>query len=414
MVERISISGTVEKLVYGGSGLIRHSSLVIFVRGVLPKEEVLVQITKRKAHYAEGRLISILKPSQDRVPPKCPHFGTCGGCQLQHASPCSHAPLKRSFLDEAFHAIPHPPIDVLATDDVWAWRRKITLHVKQGELGFLGNDNATLIPIQDCPIFFRPNEMNTIVALKILARTIVDHADIACFRLPSNNLAITVQSQKNVPKCIVRQLAAVPAMEAFAIQCPSWNYSEGVHEFAFEALGAKWHFSIDAFVQNHLSQSERVWQTVIDRVTEGGGRMNILDLYSGIGVTAILLARRGHTVTAVEYSKKAVLAAKKSAAHVPINLLWSKVETAIPKLCCDYDWWIINPPRSGLSDQALQLVINRNPKNILYVSCSPATLARDCHALKAGWNIIWGKAFDLFPQTTHFETIVHLSRNSSF
>lgn len=403
-----TITGTVEKVIYGGFGLIRHNSLVVFVRGVLPHEEVSVRITNVKSRYAEGTLLSILKPSPDRVSPRCPHYGSCGGCQLQHAAPSCHALLKKGFLEEALYHLPHPPIDVVPSNHVWAWRRKITLHVKGGKLGLIGNDNTSLIPITACPIFFRPEEENTIIALTIVARTLADQSDICCFRLPNDALAIMVKSPRQIPRTLLKQLTAVPSMEAFSIHCPSWNYSEGLHDFSFEALGSRWYFSIDAFVQNHLSQSEQVWKTVIDRV--GSGKLKILDLYSGIGVTAISLARQGHSVTAVEYSKKAVLAAKKSASNTPLTLLWSKVETAIPKLCCDYDWWIVNPPRSGLSEQALRFLLDKRPQNVLYVSCSPATLARDCRALvQAKWNIVWGKAFDLFPQTTHFETVLQLA-----
>jgi 23S rRNA (uracil1939-C5)-methyltransferase len=192
------------------------------------------------------------------------------------------------------------------------------------------------------------------------------------------------------------------------LRFPHLNYNRGPTTFIFSALNCEWQFSHEAFIQNHPAQGERLWADVISTVEKGGVNQVILDLYSGIGVTAISLALRSHHVTAVELSNAAVTAAKRSARALKASL--QIVENSVEKFLVSAkgreDCWIVNPPRQGLSKEVVVKIIEKIPKRIVYVSCSPPTLARDLRAMvQAGRRIASVQAYDLFPQTSNLETI---------
>jgi tRNA/tmRNA/rRNA uracil-C5-methylase (TrmA/RlmC/RlmD family) len=431
------ISGTVEKLVFGGSGLIRHQGIVVFVPNVIPDERVTVEITQVKARYAEGALVSIERPSQNRRAPLCPYSGHCGGCQLQHIDPTLHPSLKKEWLRAALHReLPEGlDFDVVPAQQVFGCRRKITLHAlweeRQWVCGFFANDNLSLIPISWCPLFFTNDEKSFLQPIKEIIATIPGtpsaHVDLTLFRLPQGGFSLiltgTVHLSKESQQRLIHNFLSLPSVRTFSLRFPHVRYDSGSTEFTFNALNTLWHCSIEAFIQNNPSQSEMLWNDIINIVDATGPNQTILDLYSGIGVTAISLSRRGHTVTAVELSAAATRAAKLSAqailgheqTSVPhkerLKLIQSSVEKFLPTLKESSDWWIVNPPRTGLSKEVSLLMLTKPPKSILYVSCSPPTLARDLAIFnKNHWRVIWLKGYDMFPQTTHFETVAIIKK----
>jgi 23S rRNA (uracil1939-C5)-methyltransferase len=431
------ISGTVEKLVFGGSGLIRHQGIVIFVPDVIPGEQVIVEITHVKARYAEGILVSIENPSEHRRIPFCPYSGRCGGCQLQHINPSLHPSLKKEWLQAALHKeIPEGlEYEIVPAQQVFGWRRKITLHARWKERqwvsGFIAKDGFTLVPISWCPLFFTNDEKSFLQYIQdILAKipgTPSAEIDIAFFRLPKKGFCIVltgnIHLSKETQKGIIHDFEALSFVRTFSLRFPHSRYDSGSTKFFFNALHTTWHCSIDAFIQNHSVQSEILWNDIINIVDSAGPNLTILDLYSGIGVTAIGLANRGHSVTAVELSKAAVQAARMSAQEIlgnrhslslhkeRLKLIESSVEEYLATLQEVGDWWIVNPPRTGLSKKVTTRMIEKEPKKILYVSCSPPTMARDLAILrKEGWGIVMLKGYDMFPQTTHFETLAVVER----
>lgn len=414
----------IEKVVFGGAGLARYNRYVLFIRDVLPQERVSVEVAKKKSHYAEAKLLKVLIPSAYRCQPRCPHAGVCGGCQLQHAIPKIHAFLKKAMLQEALYTAA-PDIEIapfLSSQIVWGWRRKIVVHAryeKGWKVGFWAFDNTTLIPIRSCLLFFLEGEGSFLKQIQTLVEKVPpDSLEISLFRLQSGRLALTVHGKKllteDVKKKLIQESDTFEWLEACSFRFVEWSWSRGSFTSTFSACGRTWHYSLDGFMQNHPELSEQLWQDVIDTMHSLGAGQNILDLYSGIGVTAISLASLSHNVDAVELSKEAVDAAKESAQGLDITFYNLCVEDFCASTMClpkKYDSVIVNPPRAGLSKPAREGIIALDPKHILYVSCSPATLARDVAVfIQKGWKIRFVKGYDLFPQTTHFETMMLLNR----
>ena len=434
------ISGTVDTLAFGGSGIIRHNlglgfsrhengqglevhnGVVVFVPDVIPGESVLVEVTEVRARYAKGRVVAIERPSPHRCTPLCPYNGHCGGCQLQHIDPKCHPEIKRQWLFEALHGLisPQMPIDIVPAQKMWAWRRKITLHARHDGrswlCGYVGRDNVSLVPVRWCPIFCTESERDLLPSilsvLDVIPGTRGATIDLALCRLPDNTIALLLKGSLHLSKTtqneMIRYIDSVPNICSLSLRFPHLHYDQGAAEFTFSALHATWAFSCEAFIQNHPAQGERLWTDVITSVEKGGPHQTIFDLYSGIGVTAISLALRSHHVTAVELSSAAVAAAKTSAhaLRARLRIIESSVEQFLASAKGCEDCWIVNPPRQGLSKEVVAKMVEKRPKRIIYVSCSPPTLARDLRCLiQAGRHVVSAQAYDLFPQTSNLETI---------
>ena len=421
------ISGTVDTLAFGGSGIIRYEGMVLFVPDVIPGETVLVEVTEVRSNYAKGKLLSIECPSPDRITPLCPFFGACGGCQLQHIAPARHPAIKVQWLKEALHGlVPQDmPISFVPAQEMWAWRRKITLHARwDGHswlCGYVGRDNTSIVPVNWCPIFCSDDEKDLLPELfsflDLIPGTPDATIDLSICRLPDHAVTLllsgTLRLSKTTKEALLRNKTASPRVRTLSLRFPGLHLDDGPTEFTFSALNSLWHFSHEAFIQNHPALGERLWSDVIATVERGGPHQTILDLYSGIGVTAIHLALQSHTLTAVELSSAAVAAAKRSARECKAHLriVEGSVEKFLASVPGKEDCWIVNPPRQGLSREVLTKMIEKKPKRVVYVSCSPPTLARDLRELiRAGFSIASVQAYDLFPQTSNLETIATLNR----
>lgn len=326
----------VSNIAFGGDGVIRHNGKVVFVPFVLPDERVEFEVTSSKKSHAFGKLLKIIEANPRRVAPKCEYYGSCGGCQLQHASYDLQLEIKKQFVEDAFSRIGKLKVNVLpvvGTEYQWAYRRRIRLHERGDVKGFIGVDGKTLVPITHCEIF------------------------------SGENLEI----------------------------------------------------DSDVFVQAHPEQSERLYQDLFEQVTALGSP-KVLDFYCGIGVLTGRLAAHGCQITGVELNAKAIEWAQK---NVSTKVDWVLADVGAVALAylksLRPEVVLVNPPRTGLSGEVLQALSQQKPKHIFYTSCMPATLARDLKVLvDAGYLINSCQPYDLFPQTTHVETVVHLSVNTAY
>lgn len=349
----MTIRATVEKLVFGGKGLIRHEGLVIFVADVLPQEEVVVEIITTKKSYAEARLVEVITPSPDRVKAPCPYFGTCGGCQLQHVAYPEQLKAKKEWLIEALERIGKIlidfPIETTQAKKEWGYRRKVVLHGAEG--GFYARDNVTIIPIDRCLLYS------------------------------------TTEDLPRRPGAVMRT-GGCETIE-----------------------GLKISYSSDVFIQNDPEQSLQIYQDVLDSMDEGP----ILDLYCGIGCLTLLAAKRGHQMFGVELNAKAIEYAKENAKANGIDnarFVAKPCEKVTKKEVAGFEQWIVNPPRVGLSKEVLNVIVAQKPQKVVYISCMPSTLARDCKVLyENGYRIEKAHVYDMFAQTSHLETVVYLKRD---
>lgn len=419
-----SIIGTIESLSFGGDGILRQEGLVVFVPLTAPGDCVQVGIKEQKQRFARGELIHIESPSPLRCDPPCPYFGICGGCQLQHLLPQSQVAAKHRFIFDALQRIGKvkqiPPFEVVAAQRTWGYRRHIRLKLVGAQMGYTGLDSARYVPIDHCPLFLDPSHplWKTLPPLLLaLCNTNSDEATLRLLKVSDQDdivLAFDFPRKSPFGARIAQQaLSENPFLKGIAMRCGRRISKWGDTSCSIEALGLRMRFSAFGFVQNHPEQSEHLYRALLDAVPKGATQ--ILDLYCGIGITSLLLAKQGIHVIGVENHPETIQLASENAKHngVTSALFY---EGRAEELGTDllkkqhFDMVICNPPRAGLDPKLLETLTQTQPPLIAYISCMPSTLARDIKTLMdAGYEIDRIQGFDLFPQTTHVETLILLS-----
>jgi len=428
----------IDKLVHGSKGLAHDGSLAIFVEGVLPGESVRIQLERVKKGYAEGRLLEVVTPSPHRTDAPCPVYGQCGGCQLQHASPTAQLELKRSILTETLvrlgglTAVDVPPF--IASPKVYGYRHRARLAVvtpkgKAASLAYHEEGSHRLVPIAACPLL--APRLNEVIAH--LNRALAGSGALATV-LQEVRLALSVTTgelmiQYEAERCTRRQaegwfervrtgLAGLKGQVLIAgrgLQQRRWV--DGETALTEQVAGLRLRCSDRSFVQANWRLNETLVETVTDWTLTGQDRapLRVLELYAGIGNFGLPLARGGALVTLVEANPAALADARYNARvnHVgrcrfrqgPAEAI---LDASMPD---EYDLVLMDPPRTGLSKEALAGLLRLRPHRLVYLSCDPPTLARDLRAMReAGYRVTRLQGFDMFPQTMHIETLVELTQ----
>ena len=361
-----TVRGVVEKLVFGGKGLIRHQGWVIFVADVIAGEEVDVVITLKKKSYFEATLATVVTKSPLRVSAPCPYFGTCGGCQLQHMAYSEQLENKKAWLIDALERTAKIVVDfsigVTPAKRALGYRRKVVLH---GEaLGFYARDNSTIIPVDTC-LLFSDKGFNDV--RKIVQKAALHPTRVTVMRNDADERAIMVDNKEIVSASVCERTIN----------------------------GLRFFFSPSSFMQNDPDQALQIYTDVLENMLEGP----ILDLYCGVGVMSLLAAKRGHNVLGVELNAEAIELAKRSAKENRLEAVFQAkpCEQIAKKDIAGFDQWIVNPPRIGLSNKVIQHIMRQKPKRVVYISCNPATLARDTKFFyEGGCKIRKGQVYDMF------------------
>lgn len=423
------LQGRVEKLIFSGLGLIRLDSKVIFVEDVIAGELVEVEIVETKKSYAVAKLLRVLEKSPLRITPRCPHFGVCGGCQLQHIQYEAQVALKADWLQETLLRIGKITLDceikqVPATKD-YEYRRKVLLHASiEGDdvhIGYRARDPKLLVDTQVCPIFV--SEQNPIIsdAKKILEKfrgvysgSIAVHLMI----LEENRYYIRLVFENPLPS--TAQSVLDECVREFSFHCISFqdlekDMSSGSTICQIALDGMMFYCEQDTFLQNHADQSVKLYREIVSFAKKESKGLPVLDLYCGIGITSLQIAKEGIKCLGIESVPSAIFCAEKSRTKNALNnaeFITGKVEKVLPKLKKNtYGFIVLNPPRTGLSDVVRELLLKILPKTILYVSCMPSTLARDLKEFcEKGYAIEHVSCYDMFCQTTHLESLVVLKR----
>ncbi len=424
-----TITGTVENLAFGGSGILKQAGLVVFVPFTAPGDLVTCRITKRKKNFAQAELLSIDRPSPLRTSPPCPYFGTCGGCQLQHLNYGAQLEQKRLWVEDSLKRIGRldiPPVPAVVPAELqWAYRRHISLNltpVEQGyTAGYIAMDNTTLIAVNQCPIFAAPGEA-VIEQLQELAQQLEslpgNFGKVTLFkgtagrylcyfhfkRLPGNAKAIG-ESALRLYSCF----------QGIQFSAPKQSLTLGNTTVTLEIEGLSFQVSPRSFVQNHPEQSLNIYKALCAEAKSG---QKGLDLYCGIGISSLFLARQGLDITGVENNPEAIKLARANAQHNGIStahFVQGDVKAVLDQLLQETqpDLVILNPPREGLDPEVIEILKKNAPTELIYISCMPPTLARDLHLLVGGtYHIKKCQAFDMFPQTAHVETLVQIVKIS--
>ncbi|MBA2368838.1 MAG: class I SAM-dependent RNA methyltransferase [Candidatus Protochlamydia sp.] len=420
------IEGTIQTIAFGGEGILRHLGLVVFIPFTAPGDQITCRVIEIKKNFAKGEIVKVIQPASGRATPLCPYFGTCGGCQLQHLTSPLQLNYKLNAVKDALKRIGHltlPDIKMVPANLIWSYRRHITLHLKPEEgsfkAGYIGTDHQSLIIVQTCPIFnlsddpiiqqlqeFISQLSNT---SQLTGRVTVLKNEkeqfILSFQFDSLSGLKLLDFQKGLQK--------YPAFAGIFIHTPEEDFAYGNLYCEQKQDDIVFRFTPQAFVQNHPEQSANIYKEICELALKHPVK-HILDLYCGFGMTSLLLARLGHHVTGIEFNRASVQFAQENT-HLnhlkQVNFIQGDVEKELPNILkkTNFDLVLMNPPRTGLSKKIIEMLLRANVKELIYVSCMPATLARDLALFcEKNYEFRQCTVYDMFPQTAHVETLVHL------
>ena len=423
---------TIEKLIYGGDGLARVNSgeraKTIFIPYVLPGERVQASIVNQKPGFSYAALDQVLEPSKLRSSPPCPYFGKCGGCQYQHIGYADQLRFKAEILKETLRRVgklelsieiqshPSPPFN---------YRNRTRFHVRttpEFAIGYFRHASHELLPVRECPI--SSPLINRLLAelwkLSQEQRIPPEIEEIELFANDSDKTCLVeLYVQESAGKIALQTFAnlfsrAVPETVGIVSFRSSRKFDGipnllwGEPSINYAVGGETYGVSAGAFFQTNRHQVARMVELVVN---DRKGKL-ALDLYSGVGLFTLPLARRFERVIAVESSSASagdlranVQANVKISAQSTDKYLTSAAGTLRPDLV------VVDPPRSGLGTAVCREVLKLSARELVYVSCDPATLARDLKQFTAGkFKIAEMHLIDLFPQTFHIETCTVLRR----
>jgi 23S rRNA (uracil1939-C5)-methyltransferase len=397
---------SIEKLVQGGEGLARlPDGRVCFVRGGLPGERCRVELTAGKKDFARGRVVDVLEKSADRAQPKCPLYGKCGGCSLQHLDSAKQVTYLERVERENFKRIAHEelPADfVIHQGEAWGYRnraRVVYLGERDGRcrFGFRKQESNGVVAIESCPVLTpglndflknaKPSEI-----FKGLKRILRD-LELNVFDDGTGRVAYYY---RGMPEARKRECS---------VSCVK--------------IGAK-QIKSDAsvFFQSNLSLLPRLVQSVREAVDEGiasGAASDewLIDLFSGVGFFAALLQDKFKRITTVERDGLCLQYAKVNlSATDSVENVSAPAEEWLVKNVVDIPaTLIVDPPRTGLPPEALGAIVKSSVNRVIYVSCDPVTLARDFAKFRqAGFALKRAEGFAFYPQTPHLEMMFVLAR----
>jgi len=401
----------IERLAAGGDGVGRADGVVVFVPRTAPGDRVRARLDVRK-RFARGTIDAILTPSPDRVEPPCSHYTVdrCGGCQIQHLAYPAQLRAKSGIIRDALTRIGKrevAPPNVEASDRQWRYRRKLTLAMRRRPDGWViglhpYDDPVGVFQLVDCPI---TDERVVAIWREVMsAHSFFPDVDElrASVRVAESGATIVLEGGHRWERRSAF-FDAVPSAAALWWRPP--------HRPRMLVATRSASRSGASFSQVNAGVGAALHAYVLDR-TRAHRPTAVIDAYAGAGSTAIPLANDGIRVTAIEVDRDAVAACS---AQLPpgSQAIAGRVEDVLPR-ALPADVVILNPPRTGLNERVpseLQRVAE-SPRAIVYVSCDPATLARDLARLPR-YRVSSVHAFDMFPQTAHVETVCELVPESA-
>ncbi|RUM71693.1 MAG: 23S rRNA (uracil(1939)-C(5))-methyltransferase RlmD [Sulfurovum sp.] len=426
------VEAEIESLSHEGRGVAHIDGKTVFISGALPGEKVTFIYTSKRRSHDEGKIETVLNASPDRVEPKCQHYDICGGCSLQHLS--SEAQIKykqKSMLESLKHLGNVEPQEVFEpiTGDSWGYRRKARLGAKfvfkkdKVLVGFRERHGGFLADIQSCEV------LHESVGKKLEAFQQMMYGMDSRDSTPQIEIAVG----ENATALIIRHLKPLSESDQkkwldFAkkndyqlyLQPKGPDTVHCIHPekpelfYQHESFNTKVHFGPQDFFQVNNSINHQMVPRAVE-LLKLTGEERVLDLFCGLGNFTLPIARQAAHVTGVEGDLVMVRRARETAIangienteYFACNLMGTKLELkAEPWLKQQYDCILLDPPRSG-AKEIIEHFSKLNAKRIVYVSCHPATLARDAGELvhTHGYKLLGAGVMDMFPQTAHVESI---------
>jgi 23S rRNA (uracil1939-C5)-methyltransferase len=443
-----------------GEGVARFGddSFVLFVPGVLPGERAVCRVTRTSKKYAAAKATKIVEPSKERVSPLCPSYDKCGGCQLQHSTYDAQLEIKKKILTDAMIRIGRiePPGEVTCSPspERWGYRNKTTLPVQRNVggkslvCGYYERRTHNVVPFDECPVLRSSLERATRSTIGVLSESGLKGYDERKKIGDIRHIAARSGNAEDRDEIITGIVAAreLTAREfgrlrnigqrisgensdivgsVLNLKSGSDNFIWGPvfklicgKKFVNQALnGYRFRMDISAFFQINSDQAEAIFEHV--RSALGRSSERLLELYSGVGSLTAYLAGSAGKLDAVEEWRPAARQLKENMTLNGIDNVEAHADSAENFLQSGasvkpgaYDTIVLDPPRTGCDERVVNGIKNISPKKIIYVSCNPATLARDVSRLLAdgGYALESLMAFDMFPQTAHVESVAVISR----
>lgn len=396
----------IESIAAGGDGVARHEGLVVLTPRTAPGDRVRVDIRMDK-RLGRGTLRELLSPGPGRIEPPCPHYvaDRCGGCQVQHLAYGAQLAAKGGIIRDALVRIGRRPLDeaprVGASDRPWRYRRKLTLAMERRAGRWIAglfpyDDPRHPFALVDCPITEEPVLAvwrEVLAAAERLPRA--DRLRGAVQLVDGGGSTFTLEGGREWPE-IAAFAAGVPSVSGIWWQ-PEGGRRRRVHDRGAPGGSA-------SFLQVNASVAMALHARVLERA-RAHRPQRLIDAYAGSGTTAVPLAREGIRVTAIELDRDAAAVCRHQLPAGSESLA-GRVEDLLPR-ALPADVVLLNPPRTGVEPPVTAALASAVPRAIIYVSCNPATLARDVARLPQ-YRIASVEGFDMFPQTAHVETVCEL------
>jgi 23S rRNA (uracil1939-C5)-methyltransferase len=436
----------IEKLIYGGDGLARLPAddrgrgKAVFTPFVLSGEKIEATITEEKAGFARAHAAAIVEPSAHRVAPPCPYFGRCGGCQYQHAAYEHQLEIKREILLENLRRIAKLELQCeiqIHASPPWNYRNRSRLQIRTRPdfaLGYFKFASHEVLPVEECPIS-SPLINRGIAALWQQGRkgkAVEGVREIEFFaNAEDSRLIVELLCAPEVRRAAVRAwaedlCAALPEIAGVtAFREPQKGVQEplvtvGASDLTYQTRKSAYRVSAGAFFQTNRFLTDKL----VEIVTAGRSGDLALDLYAGVGLFSTALACDIRHIVSVESSQTSAgdlsynLPVNARAVHAAAEQYLSDLGSpgkvgngaALPQMPHRPDLIVVDPPRGGVGERVARLLASAGAPRLTYVSCDPATLARDLvPLLAAGYRVEEVHLVDLFPQTYHVESVVQLA-----
>jgi 23S rRNA (uracil1939-C5)-methyltransferase len=394
----------IDGIAAGGAGIGRVDGLATFVPRTAPGDLVRARLHRRR-RFAEGTLVEVVSPGPDRVEPACAHYSAdaCGGCQLQHLSYAAQLVVKQDLVQQALARIGHRVVrvePVRPSPAAWRYRNKLTLTIRGRGARRLGGLRRLR----------QPDEVFDLRECHLVTPEI-EHAwgevrAALAFLPPADDLRIVLRSDDGVVSVVVKGGDAWPSRDTFRLRCPGLGPIRHDRTHGDSPDDDDSVASLDAFAQVNHAMALEMERHVLE-VLRAVEPARVIDAYGGQGRVARALSAEGRSVTLIESDPEATRIAEASCPGVDVQT--ARVEDALAN-ALPADAVLLNPPRVGLHPAACEILerTTPRPRRVVYVSCDPATLARDLTRLPS-WQVERASPFDLFPQTAHIETVCVLS-----
>ena len=425
----------IESLDLEGQGVAHHEGKVAFVEGALPGERILARIVRRKPSFDKARIDRVVRASSQRTLPPCPHFGTCGGCAMQHLAPAAQMAIKQRALEDALaHIGKVRPAQILPAmqgpDFGYRHRARLSVRLvpkKGGVLvGFRERNSSYVADIRQC-LVLPPHVSALLVPLRALVESL-SRPD----RIPQIEVAVgdeaTVLSLRHLEPLVDADLQQLRAF-AHAHEVVWWLQPKGPDSahpldpadadrlaYALPAYGLRMHYRPTDFTQVNPTINQALVARALSLLAMQGTD-RVADMFCGLGNFSLPLATVAREVVGYEGSAALVRRAREDAARQNLDGCASFAELDLFEIDADwlrglgrFDRMLIDPPREGalaLAHALSALAPHERPQRVVYVSCNPATLARDAGILHhvGGWTLRAAGAVNMFPHTAHVESI---------